>query len=95
MPAVGGDAGPRPLPLRVATLIFLSFAFACFFSALFALSTATSRGGGPPAARGGARHDGAATATPGYLSVFRHPIFIRFAPMGLFQYGAMVAVQSL
>ena len=95
MPAVGGDAGPRPLPLRVATLIFLSFAFACFFSALFALSIATIAWLVPHDAPVRPAHDGAATAKPGYLSVFRHPIFIRFAPMGLFQYGAMVAVQSL
>lgn len=31
----------------------------------------------------------------GYGAVFRHPIFVRFAPMGVFQYGGMVAVQSL
>jgi predicted MFS family arabinose efflux permease len=37
-------------------------------------------------------HDAAA---PGYAQVFRHPTFVRFAPMGFFQYGGMVAVQSL
>jgi MFS family permease len=31
----------------------------------------------------------------GYRAVFRHPTFVRFAPMGFFQYGGMVAVQSL
>ena len=31
----------------------------------------------------------------GYAEVFRHPTFIRFAPMGFFHYGGMVAVQSL
>jgi predicted MFS family arabinose efflux permease len=31
----------------------------------------------------------------GYRAVFRHPSFVRFAPMALFHYGAMVAVQSL
>ena len=36
-----------------------------------------------------------ADADAGYRAVFRHPIFVRFAPMGVFQYGGMVAVQSL
>jgi len=31
----------------------------------------------------------------GYRAVFRHPSFVRFAPMAFFQYGGMVAVQSL
>lgn len=31
----------------------------------------------------------------GYRAVFRHPSFLRFAPMAFFQYGGMVAVQSL
>lgn len=35
------------------------------------------------------------TADGGYRAVFSHPIFIRFAPMGVFTYGGMVAVQSL
>ena len=30
-----------------------------------------------------------------YRDVFRHPMFRRFAPLGFFQYGGMVAVQSL
>jgi predicted MFS family arabinose efflux permease len=34
-------------------------------------------------------------AQGGYAEVFRHPTFIRFAPMGFFHYGGMVAVQSL
>jgi predicted MFS family arabinose efflux permease len=34
-------------------------------------------------------------AQGGYADVFRHPTFIRFAPMGFFHYGGMVAVQSL
>ncbi|HEY0856015.1 MAG TPA: MFS transporter [Albitalea sp.] len=45
-----------------------------------------------------ARRD-AAEPTPapqgGYREVFRHPMFLRFAPIGFFQYGGMVAVQSL
>jgi predicted MFS family arabinose efflux permease len=36
-----------------------------------------------------------APARSGYKEVFRHPTFIRFAPMGFFHYGGMVAVQSL
>lgn len=32
---------------------------------------------------------------PGYAQVFKHPTFVRFAPMGFFQYGGMIAVQSL
>lgn len=31
----------------------------------------------------------------GYGEVFRHPTFLRFAPMGFFQYGGLIAVQSL
>ncbi len=31
----------------------------------------------------------------GYAEVFRHPTFLRFMPMAFFQYGAMVALQSL
>jgi predicted MFS family arabinose efflux permease len=31
----------------------------------------------------------------GYREVFRHPMFLRFAPMGFFHYGGMVALQSL
>lgn len=36
-----------------------------------------------------------ASEAAGYRDVFRHPTFLRFAPMGLFQYGGMLAVQSL
>jgi predicted MFS family arabinose efflux permease len=31
----------------------------------------------------------------GYRSVFRHRTFLRFAPIGFFHYGGMIAVQSL
>lgn len=31
----------------------------------------------------------------GYLDVLRHPTFVRFAPMGFFQYGGLIAMQSL
>jgi predicted MFS family arabinose efflux permease len=35
--------------------------------------------------------------TPGgsYVQVFRHPVFVRYLPMGFFQYGGMIALQSL
>jgi predicted MFS family arabinose efflux permease len=45
--------------------------------------------------------DGPATTTAahdvsgGYAAVFRHPTFVRFAPMGFFHYGGLIAVQSL
>ncbi len=31
----------------------------------------------------------------GYGAVFRHPTFLRFLPMGFFNYGGMIAIQSL
>lgn len=31
----------------------------------------------------------------GYGEVFRHPVFVRYLPMGFFQYGGLVALQSL
>lgn len=45
-------------------------------------------------------HDGPVLRQPGagehgYAEVFRHPTFVRFAPLGFFLYGGMVAVQSL
>ena len=33
--------------------------------------------------------------TQGYAEVFRHPTFVRLAPMGFFNYGGLLAVQSL
>lgn len=40
-----------------------------------------------------------AAATPsspsGYSAIWRHPTFVRFAPMGFFHYGGLIAVQSL
>ncbi len=32
---------------------------------------------------------------PGYAAVWRHPTFLRFAPLGFFHYGGLIAVQSL
>ena len=43
-----------------------------------------------PAAR-----DTEGTGGGGYARVFRHPTFVRFAPIGFFHYGGMVAVQAL
>ncbi len=37
----------------------------------------------------------AATGGPGYAEVWRHPTFVRLAPMGFFHYGGLIAVQSL
>lgn len=34
-------------------------------------------------------------AEGGYGQVFRHPVFVRYLPMGFFQYGGLVALQSL
>lgn len=34
-------------------------------------------------------------AVGGYGEVFRHPVFVRYLPMGFFQYGGLVALQSL
>ena len=31
----------------------------------------------------------------GYGAIFRHPAFIRFAPLGFFEYGGLIAIQSL
>ena len=46
----------------------------------------------PDGARpGAAKH----ALTSGYREIFRHPTFQRFAPLGFFQYGGMIAVQSL
>jgi predicted MFS family arabinose efflux permease len=42
-----------------------------------------------PAETGPAADDG------GYRAVFRHPAFRRYAPLAFFQYGGMIAVQSL
>jgi predicted MFS family arabinose efflux permease len=47
------------------------------------------------AVRAWAVPDRGAPARDGYAAVFRHPTFVRFAPMAFFQYGAMVAIQSL
>lgn len=32
---------------------------------------------------------------PGYGAIWRHPTFVRLAPMGFFHYGGLIAVQSL
>ena len=34
-------------------------------------------------------------ADASYAAVFRHPTFVRLAPLGFFNYGALIAVQSL
>lgn len=62
---------------------------------LFALSIAAIAWAVPPDAPARAPGGDPAEAPGGYGVVFRHPTFVRFAPMGVFQYGGMVAVQSL
>ncbi|MEP7099898.1 MAG: MFS transporter [Burkholderiales bacterium] len=37
----------------------------------------------------------ATTDEPGYAAIWRHPTFVRLAPMGFFHYGGLIAVQSL
>ena len=37
----------------------------------------------------------AAAVDPGYAAIWRHPTFVRLAPMGFFHYGGLIAVQSL
>jgi predicted MFS family arabinose efflux permease len=37
----------------------------------------------------------AASDEPGYAAIWRHPTFVRLAPMGFFHYGGLIAVQSL
>lgn len=38
---------------------------------------------------------GATEAEPGYAQVFRHRSFVRLLPMGFFNYGGLIAVQTL
>lgn len=37
----------------------------------------------------------AAAERDGYAAICRHPTFVRFAPLGFFHYGGMIAIQSL
>lgn len=39
--------------------------------------------------------DAGLAPTGGYALVWRHPTFLRFAPLAFFQYGGMIAVQTL
>lgn len=39
--------------------------------------------------------EAASPAAGGYGQVWRHPTFLRFAPLAFFQYGGMIAVQTL
>ncbi|MFT3953644.1 MAG: MFS transporter [Piscinibacter sp.] len=39
--------------------------------------------------------DMAPTSAGGYAEVWRHPAFLRFAPLAFFQYGGMIAIQTL
>ena len=48
-----------------------------------------------PRDAGAARLAGRAATTAGYAAVFRHRTFLRFLPMAFFQYGGLLALQSL
>jgi predicted MFS family arabinose efflux permease len=47
----------------------------------------------PPDAPASAQ--GSHAARGGYAEVWSHPVFLRYAPMGFFHYGGLIAVQSL
>lgn len=48
-----------------------------------------------PRDRPGAMMQAGVAPAGGYADVFRHPSFVRFAPLGFFNYGGMIAVQAL
>jgi predicted MFS family arabinose efflux permease len=48
-----------------------------------------------PADRPGPPSSEAPRSGAGYAEIWRHPTFVRFAPMGFFHYGGLIAVQSL
>ena len=48
-----------------------------------------------PADRPGASARAAIRGGAGYAEIWRHPTFVRLAPMGFFHYGGLIAVQSL
>jgi MFS family permease len=49
-----------------------------------------------PAPEAAASRPAGETAKPaGYAAVFAHPVFVSFAPMAVFNYGGMVAIQAL
>jgi predicted MFS family arabinose efflux permease len=58
-----------------------------FVVAMVFIARAVPPDGRPPAP--------ATTSTGGYAQVFRHPVFVRYLPMGFFHYGGMVGLQSL
>jgi predicted MFS family arabinose efflux permease len=62
---------------------------------LFALAMAMIAWAVPHDAPALAQRPPGGHASAGYREVFRHPTFVRFAPMGMIQYGGMIAVQSL
>lgn len=74
--------GWRGLFIVVAALLLLA-------AALIAVAIPRDEATSPAAPVAGA------DAALGYGVVFRHPAFVRMAPMGFFAYGGMVAMQSL
>ena len=61
---------------------------ACLVVAMLAIARCV-----PPDAPG--RLEAAPAGALGYAEVLKHPSFLRFAPMGFFHYGGLIAVQSL
>jgi MFS family permease len=87
--------GWRGLFAAVAVLLLLAMAV---------LALAVPRDDVPPSGAGAAAAGSAvavavapaaAAASAGYREVFRHPAFVRMAPLGVVVYGGMVAMQSL
>lgn len=83
--------GWRGLFMGVAGLLLLAMA-------LLALAVPRDRAGAcalPAATLASMPPSAAAPPTQGYRAVFRHPAFVRVAPLGVVVYGGMVAMQSL
>ena len=74
------------LPLTGWRGLFWGLAALIVVAMLF-IARAVPPDGRPPAP--------ATAATGGYGQVFRHPVFLRYLPMGFFHYGGMVGLQSL
>lgn len=59
------------------------------------IPTASKSGAGFGVDAGASQPPRAATSPAGYVAVFTHPVFVSFAPMTVFNYGGMVAIQAL
>ncbi|MFN4119909.1 MFS transporter [Acidovorax sp.] len=76
--------GWRPLFWGLAALIVLSMVLIAVWVPRW-----------EPAPHGGTPAAADTPAPPGYAMVWRHPYFLRLAPLGFFIYGGMVAMQTL